>query len=287
MTKHIILAHGILGFGPSTFLPSPVHYFNGVAAYLGQCQHKVLEPRVNPIGSIAERAGQLGDIVMGTPLEAGAKWHIIAHSMGGLDARHAIAHVAGFKERVATLVTIGTPHNGSVVADQLVAHAGPLFEAFPAIFRAPLLDTEGLRDLTTARATLFNATTPNEPGIRYIAIAGDAQRAAHELLLFDVAAALGNLKSDINDGVVTKSSALRQGYEHFEDWPADHLGEIGWTAPPCSRMCRRWYRQRFDRGYSDHPRISVAMTSSSRGSEGVRSSSSCRLRLDYASATVP
>ena len=50
--------------------------------------------------------------------------HIIAHSMGGLDARHAIAHVPGLAGRVATLVTIGTPHRGSPVADAIAGDVG-------------------------------------------------------------------------------------------------------------------------------------------------------------------
>ena len=231
--KHIVLAHGILGFGSGGLLPIFVQYFNGVAAHLGKQGHRVIEPQVNPIGSIKERGNRLGAIVMETPLEAGAKWHIIAHSMGGLDARHALAHVPGFKDRVATLVTIGTPHGGSPVADELVKGSGPLFDAFPRVFSEPLLNTEGLRDLMTTSADAFNAETPHVDGPRYIAIAGDARRADHELLLFKVAAALGDLpQHEINDGVVTKSSAMRERYEPFADWPTDHAGEIGWTVPP-------------------------------------------------------
>lgn len=231
--KHIVLAHGILGFGSGGLLPIFVQYFNGVAAHLEKQGHRAIEPQVNPIGSIKERGDRLGQIVMETPLEAGAKWHIIAHSMGGLDARHALAHVPGFKDRVATLVTIGTPHAGSPVADELVKGGGPLFDAFPEVFREPLLNTEGLRDLTTARALEFDVESPHVEGPRYIAIAGDAKRADHELFLFTVADAIGKLpRHEINDGVVTKSSALRERYEHLDDWPTDHAGEIGWTFPP-------------------------------------------------------
>ena len=41
--------------------------------------------------------------------------HLIAHSMGGLDARHMIVR-EGMAERVASLTTVGTPHNGTPVA---------------------------------------------------------------------------------------------------------------------------------------------------------------------------
>ena len=54
--------------------------------------------------------------------------HVIAHSMGGLDARYAIRNVPQVADRVKTLVTIGTPHRGSPVADAVVARTGPLLE---------------------------------------------------------------------------------------------------------------------------------------------------------------
>ena len=60
-------------------------------------------------------------------------------------------------------------------------------------------------------------------------MAGDAAKARHELLLFELAAALGRLTGEVNDGVVTRSSALRPDHEHLEDWPVDHAGEIGWS----------------------------------------------------------
>jgi triacylglycerol lipase len=38
----------------------------------------------------------------------------------------------------------------------------------------------------------------------------------------------------VNDGVVTRSSALREGHEHLDDWPVDHAGLIGWSLDPTS-----------------------------------------------------
>jgi triacylglycerol esterase/lipase EstA (alpha/beta hydrolase family) len=39
--------------------------------------------------------------------------HIIAHSMGGLDARHLIVDIVTMADKVGTLATIGTPHLGT------------------------------------------------------------------------------------------------------------------------------------------------------------------------------
>ena len=235
MPKHtIVLAHGILGFGSLPGMPSLLNYFNGVAAHLGAKGHTVIAPQVNPIGSIEQRARQLAAAIVAIPASQDPL-HIIAHSMGGMDARYAIRNLAGVAERVKTLVTIGTPHRGSPVADAVVAHTGPLFVQIPKPLVA-LLETNagGLRDLTTTVAIQFDESTPNVDGVRYIEVAGDASKGGHTLLLFQLAALIGQLEGEVNDGVVTRSSALREGTEHLDDWPVDHAGEIGWSLDPTS-----------------------------------------------------
>jgi len=54
------------------------------------------------------------------------KVHVIAHSMGGLDARHALFNFkdAKFHEKVASLTTVATPHHGSPAADAVVRLLG-------------------------------------------------------------------------------------------------------------------------------------------------------------------
>jgi triacylglycerol lipase len=231
MSKNIILAHGILGFGENTLLP--FNYFKGVAAHFEQQGHAVIQPDVNPIGSIQQRGTQLAAAIAGRwPTE---EVHIIAHSMGGLDARFALAHFPDLAARVKTLVTIGTPHRGSPVADAIVNPIGnPLIGHIPAFIRQRLEnlpgDVGGLRDLTTAVCIRFDETTPDSDGVRYIEVAGDAALDENGLFLFDLAAQIGEIENEINDGVVTRSSALRQvqGHIHLPDWPVDHAGEIGW-----------------------------------------------------------
>lgn len=228
----IILAHGLFGFGnllPGvlSFLPS-VHYFNGVADHLRSPSQAVLEPQVNPIGSIQQRGDQLAEKIL-KQTKPEDRIHILAHSMGGLDARHALTNRDDVFKRVATLVTIGTPHLGSPVADALVSRSGPLLEHIPGPLRKILeINTGAIQELTTDFCTKFDHDTTDRPGIRYIKVAGDASR-GNELLLFDLAAAIGQIEGEINDGVVTRKSALRNGHQDLDDWPVDHAGEIGWT----------------------------------------------------------
>lgn len=229
----IVLAHGLFGFGDLlpgilSFLPS-VHYFNGVADHLRDLGYTVLEPQVNPIGSIQDRANQLAEKIL-KQTDAADKVHILAHSMGGLDARYAITNRTDLVSRVATLVTIGTPHRGSPVADAVVQRTGPLFDSVPDFLKQKLENNAGaMRDLTTTACIAFDEATADASSVKYINVAGDASRGGSELFLLQLAAKIGNLTGEINDGVVTKSSALRAGNQHLADWPADHIDEIGWS----------------------------------------------------------
>jgi len=239
MGHTIVLAHGVLGFGSPSGLPSPVNYFNRVAAHLKGLGHRVLVPQVDPIGTIDKRGGQLADFIHRE--RNGERVHIIAHSMGGLDARHAIKKVFDSPDPVATLITIGTPHRGSPVADAIENKADTLFEFIPPFMSAVLelrKKAGALHDLTTTGGSQFDEATPDVEGVRYIQVAGNASVGNEELILFKLAAAIGRLKEKINDGVVTRSSALRLppdgvkvNHENQDDWPGDHASEVGWTKP--------------------------------------------------------
>jgi triacylglycerol lipase len=224
----IILAHGIFGFGDLLpGFPSLVNYFNGVEFHLGGFPN-VFVPNVNPIGSIEQRAKQLAAAIANKsglvdPL------HIIAHSMGGLDARFLITHLPDVGKRVATLVTIGTPHAGSTVADAFDDPLDPLRAHIPHFIMKQLQANAGaVHDLTTDSCRQFNIDTPDVDGVRYFEIAGDAPQDGSELLLYDLAAAIGKLKGP-NDGMVTVESAQRPGRQLFAIWPVDHSAEIGWS----------------------------------------------------------
>jgi triacylglycerol lipase len=236
MAAHtIVLVHGILGFGSIPRVPLVAEYFNGVALHLRKQGHTVVAPTVDPIGSVAECGEQLATAILAEPLADGQKLHVIGHSMGGLDARHALSNIGrdGISQqvsaRVQTLVTIGTPHRGSPVADAIAAGADDLLRSIPPFLVDALRDNAAaLNDLTTPVATQVDQSTPDVPGVRYIEVAGDASKGGEELLFFQLAAAIGGIHG-VNDGLVTESSALRPGHEHLEDWPTDHGGEIGWS----------------------------------------------------------
>jgi triacylglycerol lipase len=224
----IVLAHGIFGFGDLLpGFPLLVNYFNGVEAHLGGFP-KVFVPSVNPIGCIEQRARQLASAISSRD-DFTDPLHIIAHSMGGLDARFLITHLPDVGKRVATLVTIGTPHAGSPVANAFDDPLNPLRAHIPAFIMKQLQANAGaVHDLTTDSCKQFNLDTPDVDGVRYLEIAGDAPQDGSELLLYDLAAQIGQIHGP-NDGVVTVESAQRPGRQLFATWPVDHSAEIGWS----------------------------------------------------------
>jgi hypothetical protein len=128
-------------------------------------------------------------------------------------------------------VTIGTPNLGSPVADAFV-NKTPFAALLPSLLTKIFERNFGaLQDLTTEACAAFNETTKESSAIRRIAVAGDASQGGLELFFSHVAALVRHLTGEINDGLVTKTSALREGYTPLPPWPVDHAGEIGWFNP--------------------------------------------------------
>ena len=124
----IVLLHGFLGWDKVFFLD----YFYHIRMALEEDGFTVYTPQVNPVSSIETRAKQLAPLLDKIFKETGAeKINIIAHSMGGLDARYLITH--GYGDRIASLTTVGTPHHGTPVPNLVFKVFGtnnPLFKAF-------------------------------------------------------------------------------------------------------------------------------------------------------------
>jgi triacylglycerol lipase len=221
----VVLAHGFLGFD-SLGVPGMRHdYFRGVRGHLEALGCRVHVPRVSPIGSVRRRAEQLAEQLASIDAE---RVNVIAHSMGGLDARYAISKL-GMDARVASLTTIGAPHRGTVLADAsaLVGDLLP-FASLLARF-APQL--EGLRDLTTEQMLEFNRSVPDADSVMYMSYVGavPAQWADLHALLAPGHAYMHRMVGD-NDGIVPAFSQ-RWG-EVIGEVRADHWAQIGWSRGP-------------------------------------------------------
>ncbi|HKS22641.1 MAG TPA: hypothetical protein VJZ76_07575 [Thermoanaerobaculia bacterium] len=220
---HIILAHGVLGFDRI----AGFEYFNGVKKHLEHTRHvTVTATEVDAIGKVSDRAEELAGRIAAEARDE--KVHIFAHSMGGLDARYAIAkNLSGIAGRVAALVTIGTPYLGSVVANRL--EHGESEDGMVPIAVGIKIHQKALHDLTESEASRLTDEATSlirEAGITVptYCIAGDK---ADDSILFNEIAERFGVEAP-SDGVVTVHSATAFG-RPLGTWHTDHAGLVGWN----------------------------------------------------------
>jgi triacylglycerol lipase len=199
------------------------NYFNGLRELLTERGFHVLMPELGRTHSIGQRAEQLRQAI--------GRWtcepvNIIAHSMGGLDARFLITKL-GMTDRVASLTTIATPHHGSYFADWFVDGFDAKLPFLRSLERLGL-EVDGFHDCTRAACRVFNQTVPDSPMVRYFSYSAfqvarkipPVLRRSHSL----IARAEG-----ANDGLVSELSA-RWG-EHVATLRADHISLVGERGP--------------------------------------------------------
>ena len=182
-TYPIVLAHGICrldsllhaAFDMDNSEDDRFHYFRRVRSTLVRHGYEVYHSRVGWASDVETRARELRDELLRITADftLSPKVHIIAHSMGGLDARHMIVNHE-MHGRVASLSTISTPHLGTSFADWglrklpwVVALLGRLG-----------LDVTGFRDLTREACRAFNQRVESfelSNGVRYRTYAGVAE----------------------------------------------------------------------------------------------------------------
>jgi len=223
-TRHpIVLAHGF-GGGFDPLLPQQlgVQYFRGIPDALRSQGHVVHVAHVSPTASIERRAKSLAKQIR----QFDSRVNIIAHSMGGLDARYAISRF-GLDEYVTSLTTIGTPHHGTPLADVALV-LGDLKRA-RKLLRAIGLNVDGVYDLSTESMGRFNENVPNSSDVLYanIVAAASPENPVNKMLTASYRYLLK--VSGANDGVVPSRSQLWG--ETLEEIDADHWAQIGWFAP--------------------------------------------------------
>ncbi len=217
----ILFAHGYFGFD-ALGVPRRPAYFRGIRAALEAAGHVVHVARVSPTASVAMRAAELEAQVR----RLNGRVNIIAHSMGGLDARYAIAEL-GLADAVASLVTVGTPHFGTPLADRGASVLGDL-QTTRRLLANLGLNLDGLYDLTTPHMAAFNRRVVDHPSVLYASVVGSVN---HRLLPVNALLAPGYAflwrRAGANDGVVPAASQ-RWG-EVLDEIDADHWAQIGWS----------------------------------------------------------
>ncbi|KAG7088830.1 hypothetical protein E1B28_012785 [Marasmius oreades] len=206
----IVLCHGLYGFdtrGPSSFPSMRMHYWSNVLSILrGKLGAEVIITSVPGTGSISSRAEHLDRQLR--EKARGRGMNFMAHSMGGLDCRHLIAHCKPEEYKPLSLTTISTPHRGSPFMDwcsenfglgklategkDLLARASKeetmsekekrdnfsslSLSSLPSSFTTLLmsvLDSPAYANLTsTYLQDVFNPATPDNPNVKYFSVAG-------------------------------------------------------------------------------------------------------------------
>lgn len=247
-TRHpIVLMHGMAG---SDAWLGVIDYFVDVEATLDEAGFLGIAPGVDAFHSVDSRAAQWQAHL--DALEAdgiGRRFLLVGHSQGGLDARY-LASVLG-DTRVAAIVTVGTPHRGTPVADLGVGlldgvpglgwatdAAIDVFALFLGLGEAEL--TAQVTDLTTPAAEAFNAAVPDVPGVYMASWAGRTCARIdwrcrvgndNEIAdtVFDLTTLLLDELAGDNDGLVPVDSAVWGDFQGV--LPADHIDQVGLTDP--------------------------------------------------------
>ncbi|KAM7198620.1 triacylglycerol lipase [Rhypophila sp. PSN 637] len=231
--KHpIVLAHGLLGFAElklgGSYLPS-IRYWRGIKEALTSQNAEVITASVPPSGSIEHRAAKLAQ-----DIEAQAKGrsvNIIAHSMGGLDARYMVSKLQPASVDVKSLVTVASPHHGSAFADYLFDEIGP--EYLPRLYelweRATGWEPGAFSQLTQKyMVEEFNPSTPDDPSVRYFSYGAMVRNKPPLLSPFRLTHKVITQREGPNDGLVSVESAKWGTYKGTLVG-VNHLDLINWS----------------------------------------------------------
>ena len=217
----VVLLHGMFGFTELELGPRKHEYFQNICGPLEELGVQVHRPQLPALGSVRARATRLAEYVR--DLDA-PRVNIVAHSMGGLDARYAIARL-GIARRVAAVITIGTPHRGTPVADVTSSIGDKL--GMRRLLRALGLSVDGVGDVTTQHMQDFNREIEDVRGVWYGSVVGRAETAKDVHPLLRPTHKLLSTTAGQSDGMVPTKS--QQWGELIARVEADHLAQIGWS----------------------------------------------------------
>lgn len=176
----VILAHGLLA-------SDTLFSLRNLAATLRENGTTVFVAEVSAAASVQYRATQLTrEVIRVLQVTGAAKVNIIAHSMGGLDARYLIVK-SGIGAHVASLTTLSTPHRGTAAADEtwrnletgnygiLVTLINGIASTYNGATRFRTADLRAaVEDLTTWKTKQFNQEIQDREGTLYQSVSASA-----------------------------------------------------------------------------------------------------------------
>ena len=201
----ILLVHG-LGVRDN----KKINYWGRIPKELEQIGCRIYYGYQDSNAAIETNAQTIANRINEVIKETGAeKINIIAHSKGGLDSRYAISTLhAGNK--VASLTTISTPHNGSKTVDKLMKFPQPLVKFigfctdcwFRLIGDNHPNSYKVFQSFTTKAAEIFNVNNPDDEGIYYQSYAFAMKNPFSDIFMWLPNLVVGIIEGE-NDGLLT------------------------------------------------------------------------------------
>lgn len=207
-----------------------LEYWKGIKTYIESNHHcKTLVAKVPPFANINTRALALHNYILDqlpnlqSPTNNNpVKINLIAHSMGGLDARLLIANFnndCNTKYQIVSLTTLSTPHHGTSAANLAISLVPQTFidKFFPSI-----------NQLTPSYLDKFNQLITKDPNVQYFSYG--AQFNPIPTSMFYLPWLYVNKFEGPNDGLISLKSA------HWGKWmgyvpDVDHADLINWHGP--------------------------------------------------------
>jgi triacylglycerol esterase/lipase EstA (alpha/beta hydrolase family) len=243
----IVLMHGMAGTDEYF---NVLTYYYDVVDTLDEAGFQAFTPAVDALASTPDRAAQWSAHLDALQADGwGRRFHLIAHSQGGLDARYLVGAM-GEGDRVATITTIATPHHGSELGDVAEGAVDVAPAIVPLLQDAITLLTEALglgeaellgslSSVTTEAVAEFNATVPDDPAVAYFSWSARSCALLEPFCIADMQGEIVapylvptyrilELLAGENDGIVPTASGVWG--EHLGTLGADHFDEVGQIA---------------------------------------------------------
>jgi triacylglycerol lipase len=229
----VVLMHGF-GVGASFRRGGHLHE---EALHLRSRGVRAIAPNVSPYNTVRARTSQWDERLRHVLETTGTdRLLLIAHSMGGLDARYLISKM-GWHEVVDALVTISTPHRGSAIASLVLDQPDLVRDWISDVANwvgTHILEDgsadvrQALKELTPSfMESTFNPEVPNDPNVEYWSYGCQAGKGT-DVPIAPIFRYLNRYLFDregVNDGIVSVESARWGKYQGTID--ADHGRQVG------------------------------------------------------------
>lgn len=205
----VLMVHG-MGFRDY----KKINYWGRIPHALEEMGCQIFYGYQDSNGSVEANGRVVADRIDEILRETGAeKVNIIAHSKGGLDSRYAISTLKS-GNRVASLTTICTPHNGSKTVDKLMKFPKPIvkFAGFCTDCWFRVLGDRNpdsynvFHSFTTNGAEKFNSENPDHEDVYYQSYAFVMNYPFSDIFMWFPNLVVGMIEGQ-NDGLVTPQNA--------------------------------------------------------------------------------